>query len=118
MPVDHPRIAAIRSVSELCTRCGCIFRSLDAPDLYFPGLGLDGIGAAPWACQLIARSITSHIRGTAQLDRVQPGHKIDHLEIVRLLCTRDVGSYAEGRGWEFYRRVALDTPDDVPYPLL
>ena len=20
--------------------------------------------------------------------------------------------------WEFYRRIALDTPDDVPYPLL
>ena len=65
---DDPRLASIRSVNELCARCGCIFRSLDAPDLYFPGVGLDGIGAAPWAYMLIARSIMSHIRGTARLD--------------------------------------------------
>ena len=116
--IDSPRIAAIRTVNELCTRCGCIFRSLDAPDLYFPGVGLDGIGAAPWAYMLIARSIMSHIRGTAQLDWVAPGHKINHLEIARLLSLRDAGSYPAGRGWEFYRRMALDTPDEQPYPLL
>ena len=30
---DAPAIASIGSVNELCGRCGCIFRSLDAPDL-------------------------------------------------------------------------------------
>jgi len=100
---DAPRIAAIRSVNELCTRCGCIFRSIDAPDLYFPGVGLDGIGAAPWAYMLIARSIMSHIRGTARLDMATLGHKVNHFEIVRHLAARDPGSYPEGRGWDFYR---------------
>ena len=50
---EDPKLASIRSVNELCSRCGCIFRSLDAPDLYFPGVGLDGIGSAPWAYMLI-----------------------------------------------------------------
>jgi hypothetical protein len=115
---DEPAIAAIGSVNELCRRCGCIFRSLDAPDLYFPGVGLDGIGAAPWAYMLIARSIVSHIRGTARLDLQPVGHKVNHFDIVRHLEPRDPGSYPPGRGWDWYRTIALETPDDRPYPLL
>ena len=115
---DAPAIAAIASVNELCRRCGCIFRSLDAPDLYFPGVGLDGIGAAPWAYMLIARSIMSHIRGSARLDLQPVGHKVNHFDIVRHLGPRDPGSYPAGRGWDFYRDIALHTPDDRPYPLL
>lgn len=115
---DAPTIAAIGSVNALCSRCGCIFRSLDAPDLYFPGVGLDGIGAAPWAYMLIARSIMSHIRGTARLDMEPVGHKVNHFDIVRHLEPRDPGSYPPGRGWDYYRAIALDTPDDRPYPLL
>ncbi len=115
---DSAAIAPIRSVNELCRRCGCIFRSLDAPDLYFPGVGLDGIGATPWAYMLIARSIMSHIRGTARLDLQAVGHKINHFDIVRHLEPRDPGSYPPGRGWDWYRAIALETPDDRPYPLL
>jgi hypothetical protein len=115
---EDPRLASIGSVDELSARCGCIFRSLDAPDLYFPGVGLDGIGAAPWAYMLIARSIMSHILGAARLDMATADHKINHFEIVRHLAARDPGSYPEGRGWDFYRSIALDTPDDRPYPLL
>jgi hypothetical protein len=115
---EHPVLAAIGSVDELCARCACIFRSIDAPDLYFPGVGLDGIGSAPWAYMLIARSIVSHIRGHARLDMVPIGHKVNHFDIVRHLAPRDPGSYPEGRGWDWYRAIALDTPDDQPYPLL
>jgi hypothetical protein len=115
---EDPKLASIGSVNELCAHCGCIFRSLDAPDLYFPGVGLDGIGSAPWAYMLIARSVMSHIRGTARLDMATADHKINHFEIVRHLIPRDPGSYPEGRGWDFYRAIALDTPDDQPYPLL
>ena len=63
-----PQIAAIRTLDALGARCGCIFRSLDAANLYFPGVGLDGIGSAPWSYSLLCRSIMSHIRGTARLD--------------------------------------------------
>jgi hypothetical protein len=66
----------------------------------------------------IARSILLHIRGAARLDISTVGHKVNHFEIARHLATRDPGSYPEGRGWDWYRAIALDTPDDQPYPLL
>ena len=115
---EQPDLAAIRSVNQLSQRCGCIFRSLDAPDLYFPGVGLDGIGAAPWANLLMARTIMSHIRGSARLDMAPLGHKVNHFDIARHLAERDPGSYGQGRGWEFYRQLALTTPDDQPYPIV
>jgi cation diffusion facilitator CzcD-associated flavoprotein CzcO len=34
---EDVRIASIRNVGELGARCACVFRSVDAPDLYFPG---------------------------------------------------------------------------------
>ena len=114
---ENPRIAAIRSVNELCARCACIFRSMDAPDLYFPAVGLDGIGAAPWYNALIARSIMSHIRGTAQLDMEPVPHRLNHFDIAQYLASRDSGTYSAERGWEFYRDLALTTPDDQAYPL-
>ncbi|MDM0033687.1 NAD(P)-binding domain-containing protein [Variovorax sp. J22P271] len=115
---EEPRIAGIRTVGELASRCACIFRSLDAPDLYFPGVGLDGIGSAPWYFMLMARSVMSHIRGTAQLDMAPLSGRLNHFDVVRHLAERDVGSYAGERGWDFYRALALGTPDDQPYPLL
>ena len=63
---EDARLASIRTVAELGARCACQFRSLDAPDLYFPGVGLDGNGVLSWSYALMARSIMSHIRGTAR----------------------------------------------------
>lgn len=114
---EDQRIASIRSVNELSSRCACIFRSIDAPDLYFPAVGLDGIGAAPWYNVVIARSIMSHIRGTAQLGMEPVPNRINHFDMIRYLATRDSGTYAEPEGWEFYRQLALNTPDDQTYPL-
>lgn len=115
---EDPRLARIRTVGELASRCGCIFRSLDAPDLYFPGVGLDGIGSAPWAFMLMAQSVMSHICGKAQLDMEPVACRLNHFDIVRYLAERDPGSYAGERGWDFYRDLALGTPDHQPYPLL
>ncbi len=112
-----PCFAALRSTEDLIARCGCIFRSLDAPNLYFPQTGLDGIGSAPWAFALIARSIMSHIRGTARLDLVPVGHKVNHFDIVAHLAPRDPGSFAPAQWQAQYRSLALDTPDDQPYPI-
>ena len=110
-----PRIAAIRSVAELGSRCACMVRSLDAPNLYFPGVVLDGIGAAGWTYSLIARSTVSHIRGTARFD-MDPVRRLNHLEIARHFAERDPGLPVEEQGWDFYRDLALNTPDDKPYP--
>jgi Pyridine nucleotide-disulphide oxidoreductase len=115
---EDPRIASIRTLDALGARCGGIFHSLDAPQLYFPGVFLDGIGATAFDVSLIARSIMSHVRGTARLDRVPVPHKINHLEIARYLADHDPGSYPDGRGWDFHRHLALNTPEDQPYPFV
>ena len=112
-----PRIAAIRSVSELGARCGCGFRSLDAPNLYFPGVGLDGIGAAPWSYALMARTIMSHIRGTARLDMGPLPHRLNHFDLVTYLAPRDPGSFVPGEWEEQFQKIALETPDEEAYPI-
>jgi hypothetical protein len=112
-----PALAAVRSSDELAARCGCIFRSLDAENLYLPQTGLDGIGAAPWSYALLARTLMSHIRGTARLDRVPVGHKVNHFDIVEHLAPRDRASFPPETWRQLYRDIALLTPDDQPYPV-
>ncbi|MBT9551614.1 MAG: NAD(P)/FAD-dependent oxidoreductase [Hydrogenophaga sp.] len=114
---DPPAIASIRTLEALTARCGCIFRSLDATNLYFPGVGLDGIGSAAWSYSLLCRSIMSHIRGTARLDNAAVGHKVNHFDIVHHLAPRDPGSYPPDTWPAHYRDIALNTPDEQPYPL-
>jgi len=115
--IDVPALAALRSSDALMARCGCIFRSLDAGHLYLPQTGLDGIGAAPFANALLARSTMSHISGKAQLDMAAVGHKVNHFDIVAHLAPRDSGSFEPGVWQEQFSRLALHTPDEQPYPL-
>lgn len=110
-------IASIRTLDALAARCGCIFRSLDAANLYFPGVGLDGIGSAPWSYALLCRSIMSHIAGTARLDNETLGHKLNHFDIVDYLAPRDPASYPPNTWRAHYRDIALNTPDERPYPI-
>lgn len=114
---EAPEIASIHTLNALCARCGSVFRSLDAPNLYFPGVGLDGIGSAPWAQSLLCRSIMSHIRGTARLDNDVVGHKINHFDIVDYLAPRDPASYPPDTWRALYRDMALNTPDEKPYEI-
>lgn len=114
---EAPALAGIRTVAALAQRCVCGFRSMDAPNLYFPGVGLDGFGATSWMYALTARTIASHIRGRAQLDMAPTPHRLNHLDMVRHLCARDTGSFGPGQTWEDYRAMALSLPDDQAYPL-
>ena len=114
---EAPELASIRSLEALGARCGGIFCSLDAPNLYFPGVGLDGIGSAPWSYCLLSRSIMSHICGTAQFDRAVVGHKVNHFDIVDYLAPRDPASYPPQTWRTHYRDIALNTPDTQPYPI-
>jgi hypothetical protein len=112
-----PRIAAIRSLKELWARCGGGFRSLNADNLYFPGVGLDGIGSAPWANALMARTIMSHIKGTARLDMEPVPHRLNHFDLVTYLAPRDPGSFVPGEWEEQFRQLAMETPDGLAYPM-
>lgn len=112
-----PEISSIRTLDALAARCGCIFRSLDATNLYFLGVGLDGIGSAAWSYALMCRSIMSHVRGTARLDKLPVGRRLNHFEIVDHLAPRDPASYPPDAWRAHYRDIALNTPDDRPYPM-
>ena len=114
---EAPEIASIRTLDALCARCGGIFNSLDAPNLYFPGVGLDGIGSSPWAYSLLSRSIMSHIRGTAHFENKVVGHKINHFDIVDYLAPRDPASYPPATWQAHYRDIALNTSDGQPYAI-
>jgi hypothetical protein len=114
----HARRAGLDAlVLERQARIGGLFRSLDAPNPYFPGVGLDGIGAAPWVFSLFSRTIMSHIQGRARLGDEVLGHKVNHFDIVEYLAPRDPGRF-EPDGWRAqYRTMALETPDERPYPI-
>ncbi|WP_137921589.1 NAD(P)/FAD-dependent oxidoreductase [Hydrogenophaga sp. 2FB] len=114
---EAPEIASIQTLDALCARCGDIFHSLDAPNLYFPSVGLDGIGSAPWSYCLLSRSIMSHIRGTARFDNVAVGRRVNHFAMVDYLAARDPASYPPDTWRAFYRDVALNTPDEQPYAI-
>ncbi len=114
---DDPAIASLHTLPALAARCSCIFRSLDAANLYFPGVGLDGIGAAPWAYALLCRTIMSHIAGTARLDDEALAGHLNHFDIVRHLAPRDPASYPPYTWRAHYHDLALNTPDDRPYPI-
>lgn len=113
----NPALAAVTGVNELAGRCGCMVRSLDEPNLYFPAVGLEGYGATSWNFAIMARSVMSHIRGTAQLDLEPLPHRLNHLAMVRHLAERDPVSFGGQRADDYCREVGLGTPDDQPYPM-
>jgi hypothetical protein len=113
----NPAIAGLRSVPELAARCGCIFRSLDEPNLYFTGVGLEGIGATSLMFALSARTVMSHILGRAHLDLDPIPHKLNHLDMIRHLAQRDPASFAAEGGWEHYRDLTVTLADDQAFPL-
>ena len=114
---ESPKINVIRTLAELAARCGCIFRSLDAANLYFPGVGLDGIGSAPWSYALMCRSMMSHISGTARLDNEALRGRLNHFALVDYLAPRDPASYPPETWRAHYRDMALNTSDEEPYPI-
>jgi cation diffusion facilitator CzcD-associated flavoprotein CzcO len=114
--LDVPGLAAVRNTQDLRRRCGGAFRSLDAPQLYFLAVGLDGIGSTAFAFSLSCRSIMSHIRGTADLGLAPVTHNINQFDLVPYLAARDPASFSAGWQKE-YRDLQLGTPDDQPYPI-
>jgi hypothetical protein len=114
---EEPRIAAVRTLDELGARCGGVLRSLDAPNLYFPGVGLDGIGATAFAFSLMARTVMSHLLGKAALTMEPVTHKVNHLDLVAYLAEREPENFPPGEWRQRFRTIALETPDDQPYPM-
>ena len=113
----NPALAAVTGVNELARRCGGLVRSLDEPDLYFPDVLLEGYGATSWNFAIMARSVMSHIRGTADLGLEPMPYRLNHLDMVRYFAQRDPASFGGADADAWCREVGLGTPDEEPYPL-
>ena len=114
---DSPHLVSISRVDQLAQRCGCLFRSLDAPNLFFLAVALESTGSTPWAYTHACRSIVSHICGKAYLDSVPVPQKVNHFDLAKFLAVRDHGNYPPDSWFAAYRNMALSWPDDQAMPI-
>ena len=65
----------------------------------------------------MARTIMSHIRGTARLDLEPVPYRLNYFDLVTYLAPRDPASFVPGTWEEQFRKIAMETPDEVAYPM-
>ena len=111
-------LSRITRLDELARRCGSIFLSRDAPNLFFLAQGvLETITSTPWAYAHAAKSIVSHICGHPVFDETPvPGHT-NHFDLARFFARRDRASYLPGLWYLKYLATALWHPKDRPLPI-
>lgn len=107
----------IRSPDQLASRCGSMVMSLDAPNLYFMSVGLEGTGAAPWLYAHLARSIVSHIGGTATLSHEPVLRHLNYFGVPSFLAGLDPANYPSDTWRKEYLSLATEFPDDRPLPV-
>ena len=115
---ESPVLANTTRTDALAARCGSLFRSLDAPNLFFlaPSL-LESTGTSPWAYAHAARTIMSHICGKATLDTEPVLRKHNHFELAKFLAARDPENYPPDTWFARYRDLAMNHPDAQPMPI-
>jgi len=111
-------LSGITRLDELARRCGSIFLSLDAENLYFLAQGvLETTSATPFAYAHAARSIVSHVRGRRVFDRTVVPESLNHYDLVRFLARRDRASYWPGLWYLRYLLGAFTLPRHRPLPI-
>lgn len=114
---DLPALAQNRHATALAARCGSLFRSLDAANLFLlaPSL-METTSTSPWAYAHACRTIMSHICGKAELT-CEPvvGHR-NYFELAKFLATCDPENYPPDTWFAYYRDLALKHPDGRPMP--
>lgn len=113
-----PVLAHTTRAEALAARCGSLFRSLDAPNLFFlaPSL-LESTTTSPWAYAHACRTIMSHICGKAGLDAEPILQKLNYFELAKFLATRDPENYPPDTWFASYRDLALKHPEGEPMPI-
>ena len=105
-------------LEEVVSRCGSLFRALDAPNLFLlaPAI-LDTNVSAPWAYAHAAKSIMSHIKGRAIFGTQVVRERAQYFNLVRFLAARDRGNYPWTKWRTHYFRLAFLWKGDKPLPL-
>ena len=115
---DSRVLAQTTRTEALAARCGSLFISLDAPNLFFlaPCL-LETTSTSPWAYAHACRTIMSHICGGATLDTEAVLQKLNYFELAKFLATRDHQNYPPDTWFASYRELAMNHPEAQPMPI-
>ncbi|RAR67903.1 cation diffusion facilitator CzcD-associated flavoprotein CzcO [Paraburkholderia unamae] len=105
-------------MNELSARCYSVFRSIDAPNLFLlaPGV-LETNTSTPWAYAHVARSIMSHITGSAVFVDPPVQALTNHYDLLKMLAPHDRRNYAFGLWYLKYLRLAMFHPKARPMPI-
>jgi Pyridine nucleotide-disulphide oxidoreductase len=115
---DVPALAEITRIDAMAARCGSLFRSLDAPNLYCLGPALlETTSTSPWAYAHSCRTIVAHLCGKARLDTEPILKNLNYFELPKFLASRDPQNYPPESWYGDYRDLALNHPDDKPLPI-
>ena len=111
-------LSRLRRLQELTPRCGSLFRSLDAPNLFFlaPGV-LETSTSTPWAYAHAAKSIISQICGNTVFDTRPVTDNVNYFDLVRFLARRDRSNYFPVLWYLKYLYTSLRQPKALPMPL-
>ena len=107
-----------RGLNEISARCYSVFRSIDAPNLFLlaPGV-LETNTLTPWAYAHVARSIMSHITGTAVFVNPPVQALTNHYDLVKMLAPHDRRNYRFGIWYLRYLWLAMAHPKAQPMPI-
>jgi cation diffusion facilitator CzcD-associated flavoprotein CzcO len=115
---DMPVLAKTTRLETIAARCGSLFRSLDAPNLFFLGPALlETTSTSPWAYAHSCRTIVAHLCGKAMLDTEPVVRKLNYFDLPKFLATRDPENYPPSRWYSDYLALAMNHPADQPMPM-
>lgn len=116
--IDVEPLSRLTRIEELAARCGSLFLSRDAPNLFFLAQSvLETSTSTPWAYAHAAKSIMSHIRGNAVFDETPVSGNVNHFDLAKFLARRDRESYRPALWYLKYLFTALWHPKNRPMPI-
>ena len=109
---------SVSHLEDLERRCGSLFLSRDAPNLFFlaPAV-LETNVSTPWAYAHASKSIVSHVRGASVFDNTPVSGHVNGFDFARFLARRDRASYPLGLWYPKYLYELFCRPRHVPMPI-
>lgn len=112
-----PAIASIRSLDALARRCGPLFKSADAPNLYFLAVVLAGATLTQWAYAHACRSIVAELKGEGAPGATGFRMHSNEIELIRALAAHDARNFPPGAWEPEYRQLLQADAEQAPLPI-
>jgi choline dehydrogenase-like flavoprotein len=89
-----PEYRDVRALGDLRPRLGSLVRSLDYPNLFFPGMALiDSTSSTPFLAAVEAKSIVAHIRGDCEIPETNIPYLLAYWDLIRYFASFDRANY-------------------------